>query len=326
MKKAGIVIAFCVILGCSIMDKSMANDLLSNTRIIFASGAVAGNYLGTEDIFLKNLSPFDKSSRMKTGRKVNDSEFLQYISEQSRDWTAAEEEKINGIMFRINSTLSEYNMVFPGEIVFIKTTGLEEGNAAYCRANNIIVLPADYVDLPADILYDTIVHELFHIFSRNNSRTQEKLYEVLSFRKCGELRLPDEIFQWKITNPDAAINNYFFSLRINGRDYSLMPVLLASSEYDERKGGEFFDYLELYFIAITENGDYTYPLIENNRFILFTINQVPDYIRLVGRNTDYIIHPEEVLASNFVFLINKTRNLPNMEIIEKMAEILKTQW
>ena len=102
-----------------------------------------------------------------------------------------------------------------------------------------------------------------------------------------------------------------------------MPILLASSEYDERKGGEFFDYLGLYFIAVTDNGNVTVPLIENNRFIIFTVNQVPDYLRLVGRNTDYIIHPEEILASNFLFLINKTGNLPNMEIIEKMMIILK---
>ena len=63
--------------------------------------------------------------------------------------------------------------------------------------------------------------------------------------------------------------------------------------------------MELYFIAVMENSNFTYPLIENNRFILFNIDQVPDYIRLVGRNTDYIIHPEEILASNFVFLVNK---------------------
>jgi hypothetical protein len=64
------------------------------------------------------------------------------------------------------------------------------------------------------------------------------------------------------------------------------------------------------------------PLLINNRYVMFNLNQVPDYLRLVGRNTDYIIHPEEIWASNFVLLINGIKNLPNMEIINKMEEIL----
>jgi hypothetical protein len=103
-----------------------------------------------------------------------------------------------------------------------------------------------------------------------------------------------------------------------------MPILLASSDYDEQKRGEFFDYMGLYFIAVTGNGNNMVPLIENSRYCIFTLNQVQDYIRLVGRNTNYIIHPEEILADNFVFLINKTEDLPDMVILEKMSIILKT--
>ena len=291
--------------------------------IVFAPAAIARGHLRTEDIYIKNLSAFDRSSRLKTNRKINDLEFLEFISEQARDWSAGEEEKISGIMFPINSAFSEYNMFFPEEIIFIKTTGLEEGNAAYCRGNNVIVLPIDHINYPADGLYDIIVHELFHIFSRNNSKVQETLYGLLSFKKCDELRLPGEIFQRKITNPDAAVNNYFFPSKINERDFNLMPLLLASSEYDEQKGCGFFDYMELYFIAVRDNGDTTVPLIQDNGFFLFTVDQVPDYLRLAGGNTDYIIHPEEVLAGNFVLLIKKIDNLPDMEIIEKMKAILK---
>ena len=322
MKKAGILLLLLPFFGCTTTDTSIKNDFLSYTQIVFASGIDAEEYLRTEDAFLLNLSPFDRSARLKTSREIDNVGYLDFISGQVRDWTAAEKEKINQTMITISLALLEFNLVFPQEIVFIKTTGIEEGNAAYCRGNNVIVLPQDYVNLPVDRLYNLILHELFHIYSRNNTEIQERLYGLLSYQKCKELQLPNDIFRWKITNPDAAVNNYFFSANINGADYNLMPILLTSSNYEEEKGGDFFDYMELYFIAVTEDENAMVPLKRNDVYVLFTKDHVPDYIEFVSRNTDYIIHPEEILASNFVLMVNK-RNVPDMELIGKIKAVLK---
>jgi hypothetical protein len=289
MKKINIICVVFIIIGCTTFNKKGTYDLLSNTQIIFASADVAKDYLKIEDVFLLNLSPFDRSARLKTSREIGKTEFLDFISAQTRDWNKNEKEKINDIMYQISFAFSEYNLSFPDEIIFVKTIGLEEGNAAYCRGNNIIVLPIDLINLPTARLFNLIIHELFHIYSRNNLEIQEILYNMLSFKRTNELLLPDELFQKKITNPDAAVNNYYFSSKINGNNYDLMPILLASSNYDEQKGGRFFDYLELYFIAVTYNGHNMVPFIENNRYFLFTLNQIPNYFELIGRNTDYII-------------------------------------
>jgi len=322
MKKTAIL-ATIIIYCCLTVINLAASDFLTNSQIVFETAQGARNHLRTNDIYLQNMSPFDRSARLKTSRDVSHSEYLDFISLQTLDWNENEIQRITGIMVNIGRSLSDYNMSFPDKIIFIKTTGLEEGNAAYCRGNNIIVLPVITLDYQTDRLYNLILHELFHIYTRNNAEIQERLYNILSFKKGNELRLPAEIFQWKITNPDAAVNNYFFSSRIGGRDFNLMPVLLSSGNYDERRGGEFFDYLGLYFIAVTDNGSNTVPLILNSSYVIFNVNQVPNYYTLIGRNTNYIIHPEEILADNFVFLINNNRNLPNMEILERMREILK---
>jgi hypothetical protein len=42
----------------------------------------------------------------------------------------------------------------------------------------------------------------------------------------------------------------------------------------------------------------------------------------VGRNTGYLIHPEEILADNFELLIAADRRPPNPEIVHRMGEIL----
>ena len=42
----------------------------------------------------------------------------------------------------------------------------------------------------------------------------------------------------------------------------------------------------------------------------------------IGLNTKYIIHPEEILADNFVILVQGKTDIPSPEIIESMRNIL----
>ena len=42
----------------------------------------------------------------------------------------------------------------------------------------------------------------------------------------------------------------------------------------------------------------------------------------VGHNTDYIIHPEEILADNFALLLLEEKGVRSPEIIKKMKDIL----
>ena len=295
-------------------------------NIVFASAEEAREHLRSDGIFLQTLSPFDRSGRLQTSRNVSIEEFIDFISKQGLDWTEQEKVLTNELIDHVKKTLSGYNMLFPDEIILIKTTGLEEGNAAYCRANNIIVFPTEFLNMPKKQLRDLILHELFHIFSRNNIKIQEKLYGILSFVKTNEMQLPIDIFQRKITNPDAPLNNYYFIGKVDGHEHKLMPILLSVSNYDEkREGSRFFEYMQLFFITIKEEENLTVPITNKKEPVLFTLEQVTNFFDLVGNNTGYIIHPEEILAENFVLLINEVQEIKNIEIIEKMKKILKKQ-
>ena len=316
--------AFLILLGCAMQSTAQQPKLvsLSSVQTRFASSNEAQRYLQTEDLFLRSLSAFDRSARLKTSKDTDTAEYVKFITGQTKDWTDNEKEKIRTIMQCIGMAIADYKLLFPQEIVFVKTTGKEEGNAAYCRGDNVIVLPNRNAAQSIERLYRVILHELFHIYSRNNPDIQEKLYSILSFQKCQDLKWPDDIFRKKITNPDAARDHYSFSSQIQGTTYELMPILLATSDYDEKKGGEFFDYLKLHFIAVTKNGDNMSPLVKNDKYVMFALEQVPNYFELIGRNTDYIIHPEEIIAENFVLLIENAKNLPNMDILSKMKKVL----
>jgi hypothetical protein len=43
----------------------------------------------------------------------------------------------------------------------------------------------------------------------------------------------------------------------------------------------------------------------------------------IGYNTDYVLHPEEILASNFVLLINDAKDVKTPELLTKIRDTLQ---
>jgi hypothetical protein len=50
---------------------------------------------------------------------------------------------------------------------------------------------------------------------------------------------------------------------------------------------------------------------------------VPDFQEKIGRNTTYIIHPEEILADNFVHLVRQREKLATPRIVEELQKVLE---
>lgn len=60
----------------------------------------------------------------------------------------------------------------------------------------------------------------------------------------------------------------------------------------------------------------------NNEPWLLEISDVTGYHEQIGRNTGYTIHPEEVLADNFVLLACRERDVPSPKILERRDALL----
>ena len=64
------------------------------------------------------------------------------------------------------------------------------------------------------------------------------------------------------------------------------------------------------------------PKFHNQQPVLANLTDVSGYFEQIGNNTEYIIHPEEILADNFVILINKKKNVQNPTIVAAMKAVL----
>src|SRR5262249_18306533 len=147
-------------------------------------------------------------------------------------------------------------------------------------------------------------HEVFHVLSNQNPKLREKLYTIVGFHPCNEVQLPPALAVRKLTNPDAPVNNHYMTSKLNDRDVEWMPILLSKSDhYDTQRGGNLFSYLEFKLLALeTDDSGRRRPALRQGQAILESATGVPSFYQRIGRNTTYIIHPEEVLAENFVLL------------------------
>jgi len=294
-----------------------------DTTIAFASVDQGKQVLTAQDDFVRQMSPFDRAARMKTSRDVSEEDYLEFVGKNVLAWTDAEKQKITSAFQGIRSELEALSLPFPRKVLIIKTTGNEEGGAPYTRAN-AIVFPKAHLTAPIATIQKTICHELFHILSRVNPELREKYYEAIGFVKCKEVEFPLELKSRKITNPDAPRNDHCIRLQVGDKAFWAIPILFSSAEkYDVKRGGEFFNYLQFQFLLVERNdhSSTVKPIYDGQKPMLVGMQQASGFFEQVGKNTEYIIHPEEILADNFALLVLQARNLPSPEIIKTLRAI-----
>ena len=289
-------------------------DVRTNCTAHFASLTEAAEILGQKDEFIQRLSPFDRAARMKTEKSISEDEFLRFVQANAAEWSEIERTRLQSAMAALRPALEHLPISFPKKITLIKTTGAEEGQAFYTRDTAIMMPEKKTVSADAEFLKKTIAHELFHVLSRNNPELREKLYRLIGFTSCSEIDFPNELKSRKITNPDAPRNDHAVRVRASGKEVSVVPILFSSTPtYDPTRGGEFFNYLQLAFLPVSKDATGSAQLLSSQ--------QISGFIEQVGRNTNYIIHPEEILAENFALLILDKRDVPSPEILEKMRRV-----
>jgi len=300
-------------------------NLGDRTTVSFASVDEAREILTARDDFVQRMSPFDRAGRMKTDGNVSEEAYLRFVGNNVLAWNDSEKQLVVSAFDDLKTELEDLAWSFPKQVLLVKTTGNEEGGAAYTRAN-AVVFPQGVLAAPAASIEKLLCHELFHVMSRANPDLREKLYAAIGFVACNEVAFPPELKARKLTNPDAPKNGHCIRIQVEGQEQWAVPILFSSTaQYDMQRGGEFFHYLTFQFLLVQRDDETATatPIYAGQEPKLVDMADVSGFFEQTGRNTGYIIHPEEILADNFALLKLKAPDVPSPEIIKKMAEILK---
>ena len=329
--------------------------LPGGTVVMAADKAHGARLLATADDFVDNQSQFDRQARLSLRSEVVEvsrSMYFDYVASQVMDWSTDEIAALKGIVKAIAGKLEPLDFRLPDVVHLVKTSGEEEGHAAYTRQMDVIVLPVNMIQslftqanfgdplhsgTSPSYLTDVVTHELFHLFSKNNAGRRWDLYGLVHYEPTGDdVELPNvpwpnagstvSLPQLKITNPDTPNLDTFIRMEVpvSGpkgpkKIKPLLPVLLATGPYG---GGVFFDYLDWWFMAIVQvDGRWVAELDQDQRPIMYQSEPLmSQYMKLVGNNiTDELFHPDEILAQNWVLVANE----PDLALLTNMARILQ---
>lgn len=270
------------------------------TLLRLASASEGRAILAAEDDFTRALGSFDRSFRMRTSAPVDDSALRHFLGEQAVDFTAEEAAVWEEAIAAVARGVQGMGSVLSPEVLVVKTTGREERDHAYTRAN-AIVLPAVRVrGLRGDRAFRLLAHELFHVASRASPALRDATYALLGFAPIGPITPPLELDDKRMTNPDAhALGHY---LRLGERAF--IPLLICPRPLAEVL--EQTSVLGLVRVTLLEIDPDAATIVRDAEGAPVLVEaQTTEWPERIARNSEYTIHPEEVLADNLSLLVRR---------------------
>jgi hypothetical protein len=289
----------------------------------FATIQQGREVLGKRDTFSAQMSPFDRQVRMQAEHDLGEKAYLKFAAAEVIEWTPTSRDAVAAAVEALDQSLQSIKLPPLQPILLIHTSGQEEGGAPYTRGN-AIVIPRGKTgskERPQTVM---LAHELFHVISRQHPQLRHKLYQRIGFRHVGKVMFPKQIAERRITNPDAPTIEHVITLQVDSDSQATVaPVTYSKRDYDPASKASLFAYMDFELVEVM-------PLFTKS----FTVKMVdgkpvahatqPDYLRQIGRNTRYIIHPEEVLADNFSFLITGAGRVTDRWVLDAIGEVLSS--
>jgi len=298
--------------------------LTRETNLHFATVEAGQGLVATSDTFIKALSRFDRQVRLQTDGEATEAGLIEFLKGEVVPWEDEAQKSLVESIERVRPKLEPFHLPLPQAVLLIQMSGKEEANAAYTRGAAIL-LPRERVQkLKGDSLDRLLLHELFHVFSRHAPELRRDLYRLIGFEVCEPIALPPSLADLKLTNPDAPRIDCRIKLSDEAAPYHAAPILYSSSAtYDADRKPPLFKYLTFRLMKIEEREGRWRPLLKNGEPVLIDPAQSKSFADQIGQNTKYIIHPDEILADNFVHLVMQTEKLASPRIVEQMGELLR---
>jgi hypothetical protein len=211
------------------------------------------------------------------------------------------------------------------EIVLIKTKGAYYGPSVFYTRDNAIVIPASMIPLdknsPNKAFLSTMIHEIFHVYSRYNKQKRSALYQRIGFEQLPNIALSSFLKKRVLYNPDGVDLKYAITVKdSNGRSFKAIPAIYSKHKSFKKELPVFFGYLTF---QLFEVGDRAGLWSVKNKDVGYSVDQVNGFWEQIGSNTRYIIHPDEICADNFVILaLSKEQKATNLKDLSEDGQTL----
>jgi len=269
-------------------------------RFVFPSVEMQQHLISTDtvDFYFENVRPVDIFLQLGSF----DSIFFQglrhlyseSLSESVKAFSREEQKQLQPLLNGIYQNLHTLNPALAKDSIYlVKTDGRHYGAGTWFTRQQSIIMPENAIsNLSEDDLLSVLYHEVFHIISRYHPKLRQALYSLIGFeRPKYHVTLPPELDSMVLLNPDGVDFQYVFEFEpgLFG-----MPLIYAGNLDESARNLVFFDHLNFAFFRVENDQLLNDPIAHED---------YPAFRHAIGNLTNYIIHPDEILADYFAAIM-----------------------
>jgi hypothetical protein len=318
-------LAWCLITVC---HSASYAQLSSDLRLFqFASAQQGALILSTDDEYVQATAALERQAKMRSAKPVSTGDYLAYMGRTSQEWSESDKKVLLPHLLAVQSFAQQLVWQLPEPILIIRASAALEDNLPHTRASAIVLPDAVFQNFPMSLQY-LLVHELFHVLTRAHPDLKAKAYALFGFELCKKVLLDPVVSNLRITNPDAPLSEHSIALEHGGKKVHALPYIMFHSDRVMPQDG-FIRNLMVYWLFVERDShgqcsasQGVWPPIGSSPM------QMPDLFNKIGRNTQYLFHPEEIAAENVAKLyMLETKQLATKDVatpamIEQLKRLL----
>lgn len=232
--------------------------------------------------------------------------YIDFMKLQVSDWT--DEDRIS--MYEIFQDVKEMcdavsPRIFPSNIRLIKGKTKAYGNDAYFTREKVVFIPENIFPIKdKKRVTEVMLHEVFHIISRYNEELRVDLYKLINFTKMDKPVIVNDLLKvMRLCNPDGMSVQYATEIHDEKGSVWVVPFVTSKhGKFRPEKPG-YFDYMDFELFKIVDYGTHYMMLCDVKGRTITPLEELPGYFDNIKDNTQYIIHPDEILADNFLLAL-----------------------
>lgn len=309
-----IIVTLVTMLACKVgTSPTLSSD--PSVRYDFMSNDDASTYLREGDIdgYYDYMSPAHMS--VQTGDTASypslDAQmesYLDIVTGQTLAWTDEEILKMTSLMDSARALVEVINpALWPETIKMIKVDPAHYGDNVYYTLGQAIVWPANILtDFSISSQLPVALHEVWHLVSRYQPALRDSMFGLIGFYRHGyEVELGPVLSKQLLVNPDGVTMDYAIRLidSTTGRSTEAIPLVASRFDRYDLSMPSFFDYLHFDLHELQVTGKQATVTAHPDATSKMDPAYFDDFFGQIKDNTQYIIHPDEIMADNFMMAI-----------------------
>lgn len=290
---------------------------MTSEGLVFLDSIAASEYLlnGDQDGYYDLMSTAHMSiqARDTTTYATIESQQQAYLTTMASHvlpWSSEETVLMQALMDTARQLVVNLNPeLWPDDIKMIKVDPIHYGNTVYYTLGDAIIWPANiFDDFTIDGQLLVALHEVWHLLSRDYPALKDSLYREIGFYRHGyDIEMGPLLRERLLVNPDGVSMDHAIRLVDPAGDRYVEAIPLIASRFAAYKPSmpEFFAYLHFDLHELLQQGDQVYVEINEDGTSKMDPVFFQSFFDQIEDNTQYIIHPDEICADNFVLAVKQ---------------------